>query len=65
MNRPPLGELFKDEIIKDKRRRDKRMREAVQKYGYSQMEIAEHLGMHYSTISRLMREEGGTSKYKT
>lgn len=64
VNRPPLGELFKDEMIKDKRRRDKKMREAVRKYGYSQMEIAEHLGMHYSTISRLMREDG-TSKYKT
>jgi len=65
VNRPPLGELFKDEIIKDKRRRDKRMREVVKKYGYSQMEIAEHLGLHYSTISRLLREDAGTSKYKT
>jgi transposase len=30
--------------------------ESVKRYGYSQNEIANHLGMHYSTISRLMKE---------
>jgi transposase len=45
---------------KDKSKRDKKIRDAVKRYGYSQNEIAEYLGMHYSTISRLMKErEGG------
>ena len=56
MNRPVLTELFKGETLKDKSRRDKRIRDAVKKYGYSQMEIANHLGIHYSTISRQMKE---------
>jgi len=29
--------------------------EAVQKYGYTQRQIAAHLHMHYSTISNLVR----------
>jgi transposase len=28
---------------------------AVNEHGYSQMEVARHLKLHYSTISRLMR----------
>lgn len=56
LNRPVLAELFKGKTLTDKRRRDKRIREAVKRYGYNQNEIANHLGMHYSTISRLMKE---------
>ncbi|MEE9551244.1 MAG: hypothetical protein V3W08_12685 [Candidatus Binatia bacterium] len=26
---------------------------AVHRYGYSQREVAEHLGLHYATVSRL------------
>ena len=66
VDRPKLSELFKGENMKDKRKRDKKIREAVKRYGYSQNEIAEHLGMHYSTISRLMKDgEDDTSKLKT
>jgi transposase len=33
---------------------------AYRRFGYSQREIAEHLGCHYATVSRrLRREEGG------
>ncbi len=57
INRPLLMELFKVETKKDKGMRNKKIREAVMEYGYSQNEIAEHLGMHYSTISRLLNDE--------
>ena len=63
INRPPLDRLFKD-ALKDKRKRDKKIEEATERYGYSQKEIADYLGMHYSTISRLMRKET-ISKNKT
>ena len=57
MNRPILGKLFEEEVIGDKRRRDKRIVEAVEGFGYSQREVADHLGMHFSSISRIMRQK--------
>ena len=57
MNRPILEKLFKEEVIGDKRRRDKRIVEAVEGFGYSQREVADHLGMHFSSISRIMRQK--------
>jgi len=42
-------------VILDKRKRDKKIVAAVQKYGYTQQQIAAHLNMHYSTISNLVR----------
>jgi len=57
MNRPILGKLFEEEVIGDKRRRDKRIVEAVEGFGYSQREVADHLGMHFSSVSRIMRQK--------
>ena len=57
MNRPILGKLFEEEVIGDKRRRDKRIVEAVEGFGYSQREVADHLGMHFTSISRIMRQK--------
>jgi REP element-mobilizing transposase RayT len=34
--------------------RNERMYEAVFRWGYSQREVADHLGLHYSTISRIL-----------
>jgi DNA-binding CsgD family transcriptional regulator len=39
----------------DKWKRDKKIAEALVKYGYLQVEIARYLGMHYSTISNLLK----------
>jgi len=55
MNRPILERLFGNDVIRDKKRRDKKIVEAVEGYGYSQKEVADHLGMHFSSISRIMR----------
>ena len=59
LGRPSLAEHFKG--AKEKKRRDRKISEAVMRHGYSQTEIAEHLGMHYSTISRI----ASISKSKT
>jgi hypothetical protein len=57
MNGPILGKLFEEEVIGDKRRRDKRIVEAVEGFGYSQREVADHLGMHFTSINRIMRQK--------
>ena len=57
MNRPILGKLFEEEVIGDKRRRDKRIVEAVEGFGYSRGEVADYLGMHFSSIRRIIRQK--------
>lgn len=57
LNRPGLRELFKEEIVNSKPKRDETIKEAVERHGYSQMEVAVYLEMHYSTISRLINEK--------
>ena len=57
MNSPILGKLFEEKVIGDKRRRDKRIVEAVEGFGYSQREVADHLGMHFTSINRIMRQK--------
>ncbi len=49
IDRPSLRELFKE-----KQKRNRRIAEAVYEYGYSQKEVADHLEIHYTTISRLL-----------
>ena len=64
VNRPGLDWLFNADVLKDKRTRNMKIIEAVMRYGFSQKEVAEHLKIHYSTISRLMKEDE-MSKIKT
>lgn len=52
LGRPRLAEHFKG--VQGKQRRDRKIIEAVERHGYSQREIAEHLEMHYSTISKIV-----------
>lgn len=58
VNRPSLDQIFQEGIIMDKSKRDKKIAEALVKYGYLQVEIARYLGMHYSTISNLLKGKG-------
>jgi REP element-mobilizing transposase RayT len=53
VDRPSLRNLFRN-----KRKRDIRIAEAVYEYGYSQREVSDHIGIHYSTISRLLKTKG-------
>ena len=57
MNRLILGKFFEEEVIGDKRKRDKRIVSAMEGFGYSQREVADHLGMQFSSISRMMRQK--------
>jgi REP element-mobilizing transposase RayT len=61
VTRPSLGEIFKD-AEGGKQKRDAGIADAVTKWGYSEREIANHLGLHYSTVSRLLNE--GHIKYQ-
>jgi transposase len=40
----------------------KKLSAAVEKYGYHQSELARHVGVHYSTISRWFREYDNAMK---
>jgi hypothetical protein len=54
IGRPSLHKLF-EERGKKKTVRDRTIRDAVNQHGYSQVEVARHLKLHYSTISRLIK----------
>lgn len=54
LNRPALEELFTGAAKTGKAARNKQIQEAVESHGYSQREVAEHLAMHYSTISAII-----------
>lgn len=64
INRPNLDRLFERDVLRNNQKRDKKIVEATERYGYSQKEVADYLGMHYSTISRLIKKET-ISKNKT
>ena len=54
-NRPALDKLLSESIIMDKRKRDKKIAEAVEKHGYTQRAIANHLGMHFTYVSQIVK----------
>ena len=60
MARPSLEELFHEVGAEGKRERDEVIYRAHVQHGYMLREIAEFLGVHYTTISRGIRriEEG-------
>jgi DNA-binding MarR family transcriptional regulator len=53
LTRPALKEIFKG---KDKKSKDQVMYEAHLQYGYTLKEIAEYIGVHYSTVSRAIKK---------
>lgn len=57
LGRPKLQDIFSGKEFSDRKQRDRKIIEAIEKYGYSQREIARHLDMHYASISRLARKE--------
>jgi len=66
ITRPSLGALF--ESAGDRRQRNLRIQQAAHTYGYRLSEIAEHLGLHYSTISGIatrVKKDLGTPESKT
>lgn len=59
LNRPPLPELL--EKIKEKPARNKQIAEAYISYGYTMKEIAGTLGIHYTTVSKVIRQQRARS----
>lgn len=59
--RPTLKKLFSQRSM-GKQSRDQLIAKAVGDYGYSQMELASFLNLHYSTISRILAIATRTAK---
>jgi putative transposase len=58
ISRPGLKDLFEgDGQLRTKR--DRMILKAVHEYGYSQVEVARHLRLHYSTLSRIVKRVSG------
>ena len=54
--RPTITDIFKEKIL-DKQTRDKQICKAHIKYGYTLKEIADYLGVHYTTVSKAIKNE--------
>ncbi len=62
-DRPLLTRLFPATRVDDRERRNARIREAHVKHGYTLSEIGSALGLHYSTISRIVaRQEASAAQ---
>lgn len=55
-HRPSLIKLFNKRQVENKAIRNKRIKEAVLNWGYSQKEVADVLGLHYSTVSVIVNK---------
>jgi len=56
MTRPLLNEIFK---YKDRKSKEQAMYEAHLQYGYTLKDIAEYIGVHYTTVSRVIKKNEG------
>lgn len=59
VGRQSLSDLFPPDIVEDRSRRNARISELSRSRLYTQVEIAQHLGLHYSTVSRLTQGSNG------
>ena len=62
--RPRLSQIFGER--RDRRERDRRLYTAHITYGYTLKEIGDYLRIHYSTVSRAVKNsqrDGNSSKY--
>lgn len=62
-DRPSLRRLFQYDVVHSLR--DKAITQAHVQYGYSQQEIAVQVGLHYSTVSRIIQRERRKANSKT
>jgi len=57
--RPNLETLFSGGGFRDKTARDQAIHQAHREYGYTLSEIGRALGLHYTTISKVINRDGG------
>ncbi len=55
VGRPPLEDLFTDDIKQRKQERNKVLYDACMQHGYTLKEVADFLGIHYTTVSNVIR----------
>jgi REP element-mobilizing transposase RayT len=55
--RPPIEALFSKQKIRDKKARNKQIETAHMQYGYTLKEIADHLEIHYTTVSKVLKNK--------
>ena len=53
-DRPSLHKLFREKTLGNMTKRNKAISEAIEKHGYRQREVADHLGMYFTSISRIV-----------
>ena len=58
VSRPALEDLLGGEASKSRSKRDRAVVAANLEHGYSLSEIGRHLGLHYTTISKIVRRAG-------
>jgi hypothetical protein len=56
LTRPALNDIFKG---KDKKSKDQVMSEAHLQYGYTLKDIAEYIGLYYTTVSKAIKKIEG------
>jgi REP element-mobilizing transposase RayT len=56
-DRPSLQQIFLEKTVQGIGKRNEKIQEAVQRYGYRQREVADYLDMHFTSISRILREK--------
>ena len=65
LKRPSLEQLFTRKVMRDVQKRTDAIEDAVKNYGYRQREIADHLGMHFSSISRILGQVSKMTRKET
>ena len=55
-DRPSLERIFPKSIVLGIDKRNEKIADAVQQHGYRQREVADYLEMHFTSISRILRE---------
>ena len=56
-DREEAGKILAGGELRDRRRRDEKVVEAVAGHRYTQGEVANFLGLHFTSVSRIMNKE--------
>jgi len=59
-NRPDLEKIFTERVLQSKLLRNRKITEAVEQYGYTQRAVADHLNMHFTYISQIIKQQQRT-----
>ena len=57
-----MSEVFKEAEGTGNETRNRNIRIAHLKFGYTLKEIADHLRIHYTTVSKALKDDDGTKK---